>query len=466
MAPSWVRDAGARTLATAAGSGTASFRSDQTATIADVRPPPPRPALSPSRRSRAPCAAGAAQDVGAAVADLRDHDVTFEEGAVDDRDLGELDAIAAALDDDGTDFKIVVLADPVGDEFSSTRDFAEQVLDGLGGDRRVVVYDPGDVGIASSVDPPDEIEHGRAGRDRRRQQLELLRRRRPGGCRGAAARAMRDARRAAADGDDGGGFPWGVVLLLLVVVALVVLVVVGLLRRPRAAPRHAAERAGVQGAEATVREVIDRISRRVLDLADRAQGRRAGGGRAAVRGGLGRLPRPPGRPGGGRHPLGARGRVAADRRRRLASSRPRRRCSTAARAPRRPSPTPLFPAPVAPVAARGPRPGPGRPAGARPGRPAPPPAQDRGYRGFDVSPWLTQAAIAAVTMLAEPARTLDAAAPRADGRRRLRRHLRRPRAGVVVGWRRRRWRVARASAHPHRRACGGGGRGRGMGRRR
>ena len=31
---------------------------------------------------------------------------------------------------------------------------------------------------------------------------------------------------------------------------------------------------------------------------------------------------------------------------------------------------------------------------------APPPVQDRGYRGFDVSPWLTQAAIAAVTMLA------------------------------------------------------------------
>ena len=61
----------------------------------------------------------AAQDVNAAVEDLRDHDVTFEEGAVDDRDIAELDAVAIALDQ-GTEVKIVVLGDAVGDEFSST----------------------------------------------------------------------------------------------------------------------------------------------------------------------------------------------------------------------------------------------------------------------------------------------------------------------------------------------------------
>jgi hypothetical protein len=35
-----------------------------------------------------------------------------------------------------------------------------------------------------------------------------------------------------------------------------------------------------------------------------------------------------------------------------------------------------------------------------PGPVTAPPPQEGGYRGFDVSPWLTQAAIAAVTMLA------------------------------------------------------------------
>src|SRR5215204_2054612 len=96
-----------------------------------------------------------AQDVGAAVADLRDNDVTFEEGAVDDRDVDELDAAAAELDDDGTDFKVVVLSEPVGNEFNGPRDFAEQVLAGLGDDARVLAYDTNDVGIASSVDSAD-----------------------------------------------------------------------------------------------------------------------------------------------------------------------------------------------------------------------------------------------------------------------------------------------------------------------
>lgn len=171
-----------------------------------------------------------AQDVNAAVADLRDHDVTFEEGAVDDRDIAELDATAAALDE-GVEVKIVVLGDPVGDKFTSTRDFAQQVLLGLGdGERRVVVYDPGDVGIASNVDSADEIEQAeRAAIDAANRSDSFA-----DGAQAAVTVLRADEEGAAAPAaaeDEGDGFPWGVVLLLLVVIAVVVLVVVWFLRR-------------------------------------------------------------------------------------------------------------------------------------------------------------------------------------------------------------------------------------------
>ena len=187
-----------------------------------------------------------AQDVGAAVADLRDHDVTYEEGAVDDRDLAELDAIAVALDD-GTDVKIVVLADPVGDEFSSTRDFAEQVLDGLGGERRVIVFDPGDVGIASSVDPPTEVEPAERAAIDAANSSELVRRRRAGrrgGAGGDEANAGPDAgrgRRAAT------ASPGARAAASSSSSRIVVLVVVWLLRRSSRRAEDAADRAGVAG---------------------------------------------------------------------------------------------------------------------------------------------------------------------------------------------------------------------------
>ena len=86
---------------------------------------------------------------------LRDHDVTFEEGAVDDRDLAELDDAADELQEDDAFFKIVVLADRVTTA-PSVRAFAQQILAGLGGRGRVLVYDPASVGVATDVDPSSE----------------------------------------------------------------------------------------------------------------------------------------------------------------------------------------------------------------------------------------------------------------------------------------------------------------------
>jgi hypothetical protein len=92
----------------------------------------------------------AGQSVGAATDDLQDNDVTFEDGALTDEDLEALDRVVAQLQSDGGYFKVVVLASPA-DEFSSTRAFAQEVHDSLGGTGRVMVFDPQDVGIASNV---------------------------------------------------------------------------------------------------------------------------------------------------------------------------------------------------------------------------------------------------------------------------------------------------------------------------
>ena len=79
-----------------------------------------------------PTGAAHAQSVDAAAGDLQDNDVTFEDGALTDDDLEDLDRVVAQLQSDGGYFKVVVLASPT-DEFSSTRAYAEEVRDALGG---------------------------------------------------------------------------------------------------------------------------------------------------------------------------------------------------------------------------------------------------------------------------------------------------------------------------------------------
>ena len=269
------------------------------------------------------------------------------------------------------------------------------MLAGLGGgELRVIVYDPGDVGIASGVDTPAEIDQAEGAAIDAANRSDSF----ADGAQAAVdVLAANDEAAAPSGGDDGGdGFPWGVVLLLLAVIAIVVVVVVWVLRRSSHRAEDAAERAGVQGAEVKVREVIDRISRRVLDLSDRLKV----ASRRRQRGSTRRAPTSSStcrttsrRPTRGRSST----RCGPASSTPTTSSRRPRRCSRASRCRPRPwsSPCPRRPPrrprrPPRGRRARQPRAGPVT---------APPP-EERGYRGFDVSPWLTQAAIAAVTMLA------------------------------------------------------------------
>jgi hypothetical protein len=334
-------------------------------------------------------APAAGQDVGAAVADLRDHDVTFEEGAVDDQDVDELDAATARLDDDGTDFKVVVLGEPVGSDFDGVRDVARQVLDGLGGQGRVLVYDPNAVGIASSVDPADEIARAEdAAIDAANASNSFAD--------GAlAAGAVLDGGSAAAppaSTSHGGGSSWGTWLLLGLLVLAVLGVVLWLLgRRRRQRADAAAARAELAPAEGKVRDLVDAAGRRVLDLSDRIEAPDAPAQAKQLY-----------EEGADRFLDFQDDLEAADTRAELEAVYPRIvdaawRLEAAEAlldgrpAPPEPTPEPLFPPAAAPAAT-----GSGTPTEVPPStRP------DGGYRGFDVSPWLTQAAIAAATMLAQ-----------------------------------------------------------------
>jgi hypothetical protein len=91
-----------------------------------------------------------AQSVDAAARDLQTHDVTFEDGAVTDQDIAELDQVSAQLQSDRGYTKVVLLAHPV-DTSSSARAFADRVRGALGGTGRVIVFDTQDVGVATNV---------------------------------------------------------------------------------------------------------------------------------------------------------------------------------------------------------------------------------------------------------------------------------------------------------------------------
>ena len=101
-------------------------------------------------------ATASAQQVDPAVDDLRDNDVTFEEGALSSSELGELDAVAARLQSHDGYFKVVVLAQPIED-FDSGRDFADRVREGLGGQGRVLVWTPNEVALSSNLDTAEEV---------------------------------------------------------------------------------------------------------------------------------------------------------------------------------------------------------------------------------------------------------------------------------------------------------------------
>src|SRR5688500_940227 len=80
-----------------------------------------------------PATPSGAQQVEPAVADLQDHDVTFEDGALSGSELADLDEATADLQDDGGYFKVVVLGQEVS-RYSDARRYGDEVLGHLGGD--------------------------------------------------------------------------------------------------------------------------------------------------------------------------------------------------------------------------------------------------------------------------------------------------------------------------------------------
>jgi hypothetical protein len=209
----------------------------------------------------------AAQSVSAAVDDLRDHDVTFEEGAVDDQDLAELDDAADELQEDDAFFKIVVLADRVTTA-PSVRAFAQQILAGLGGRGRVLVYDPASVGVATDVDSSSEATRAEDAAIESANETDSF----AAGALAAGRVLIGSSVPTQVDGGDGGdgvGGGWLIWLLVLGGVGVgAVLLLRGMLGRTQ--PDEQAQ-AAVGAGEQKVRAAVDRTANLVLALADRVE---------------------------------------------------------------------------------------------------------------------------------------------------------------------------------------------------
>lgn len=198
-----------------------------------------------------------AQQVEPAVADLREHDVTFEDGALSGSELDQLDEATAKLQDDGGYYKVVVLADGVS-RFDDARAYGTDVLDGLGGDGRVLVIAPGEVGLASNVDPADEVD------DAERAAADALN----------DGKSLTVATTDAADqlgvdgGGGGGGIGWFWILLLIALPLLAIFLLWRAAKRMRRGTEIvSAEQLG--NAEATVRAAVDKAANDLLELNDR-----------------------------------------------------------------------------------------------------------------------------------------------------------------------------------------------------
>jgi len=104
----------------------------------------------------------AAQSADDAIRTLDTKDVAYEQDAIDngvlnDSTLREVEQTTASVQDPNAYYKVVILGSPV-ESYPSIDAYAEAVLTGVGGDGRVMVYDTNTVGIASSVDPAAEVQ--------------------------------------------------------------------------------------------------------------------------------------------------------------------------------------------------------------------------------------------------------------------------------------------------------------------
>lgn len=208
-------------------------------------------------------AIASAQQVDPAVDDLRDNDVTFEEGALSSSELEVLDAIAARLQSRDGYFKVVVLAEPIED-FDSGRDFADRVREGLGGQGRVLVWTPNEVALSSNLDTPEEIDNAeQAAADRINSGGALA------SATGAAAEALgADAGGVSADPRGGGGASW-LLLLLVIGIPLALLWVMWRSARRQRERAKAVSAEEIGAAETKVRGTVDKVANDLLELADR-----------------------------------------------------------------------------------------------------------------------------------------------------------------------------------------------------
>ena len=222
----------------------------------------------------------AAQNVDAAVNDLRDNDVTFEEGAVSGSDLDDLDEAAQDLRDDEGYFKVVVLADRVED-YPSTSVFAQRVLDGLGGRGRVLVYDPASVGIASNVDSAAEVAAAESAVVEEANRTNSFA---EGALAGGEALTGVDP----TDDDDGGGGAWVFWLLLLGGGLLLVFFLISRARRQAREQEASLERPSARARRCAAPSTALRTS---PDLSTRSRHAMPGGRRRFTRRGRSRRSR-------------------------------------------------------------------------------------------------------------------------------------------------------------------------------
>jgi hypothetical protein len=330
-------------------------------------------------------------------ADLESFDVIYDEGAPgipsdDAPQLAALDDEVAEVQEDGAYFKVIVLAEPVT-RFDTEEEFAEAVLDELGGDGRLLVYGIEDVAIASTVDDAGEIDDAEiAAIDATTTEQSYA-----AGVDAAADALGVQGGGGGGVGADGGGGSGIWIFLIFALLALGGFLLYRWMKK-KSAGAGAPSGVSLGEGERKVRASVDRAGNLILDLADRVED--------------------PGAPPQAKEEFqtGAQEFAdlqdeleAADTHGELEAVYPRIvnavwRLETAQAlvegrdAPPEPTPEPLFPPMPAPAMV----PGPGTEMGGSVAV-GPPADAGQGYRGFNVSPWLTTAATAALSMLASRA---------------------------------------------------------------
>jgi hypothetical protein len=217
-----------------------------------------------------PAPAGA-QDAGDFADALEEEGVVYEDEALDsgfltDDDLAGLESLVDDLDSSEASFDVAVLGSAVTDA-PSEQAFAEDVLDGLAGDGRVVVLSPAAIGVASDLDSAAEVERAAEEAERAADDEQSLT---AGVEAAAAALGMETAAvggSSDADGDDGGGgSAWTWVLVAVVVIAVIGGLFWWSSRRRRRAVA-ATEAAHVGEGERKVRERVEHASQMIVELA-------------------------------------------------------------------------------------------------------------------------------------------------------------------------------------------------------